>query len=168
MYHSGYFKNHPERQDDEIFLGFFDDTEDCLDGTGRTSWECVGWKTRRQGNFVDPDAPSPSFPVFVKQDEIRQYTDGQRLLAGLIPQSMDARIEEVGGDNMGVMTSLLAAKESLPENILAQFLDMVGERSSALWDRFNRYKKTVPPEFGFFHFILSVVKPPMPTGEFRD
>ena len=77
------FKDHPERQPDEVWLGMFDDERECGDGTDRTRWGCIGWTTRRQGNAL----PNGSFPVFVKQDEIRRAKDGEKILANLLPVS---------------------------------------------------------------------------------
>jgi hypothetical protein len=85
-------KEHPERKPDEVFLGYFSDN-DCHDGTGRTQWECVGWKTKRRGiNVYDTDGKLEEFselsnytPVFVKQDEIRKAEDGEKILASLLP-----------------------------------------------------------------------------------
>ncbi|MDO8575265.1 MAG: hypothetical protein Q7R78_00995 [bacterium] len=78
-------------------------------------------------------------------------------------KTLDQKIEEVGGECIGVFTALLAARKVLGDNIVSQFLDKVEEKNSALWDRFKEYRKTVPESFGFHHFILSVVKPPMPV-----
>lgn len=73
--------------------------------------------------------------------------------------TLDERIQEVGGENIGVLTALLQARQQLDPAIVEQFLDRVEEKNSALWDRFKEYKKKVPESFGFGHFILSVTQP---------
>jgi hypothetical protein len=78
-------------------------------------------------------------------------------------KTLDKRINEVSGECIGVLTALLTARKVLGDGIVTQFLDMVKEKNSVLWDRFKEYKKTAPESFGFHHFILSVVKPPMPA-----
>jgi hypothetical protein len=78
-------------------------------------------------------------------------------------KTLDQKIDEAGGECIGVFTALLAARKALGDSIVSQFLDKAEEKNSALWDRFKNYKKTVPESFGFNHFILSVIKPPMPV-----
>ena len=85
---SDFRKDHPERMDDEVYFGNFDE-EDCGDGTGRTGWECVGWKTKRKGQVaynvrgVPYLGAAPIFPVFVKQSEIN--AKDPEITKGLLP-----------------------------------------------------------------------------------
>ncbi len=74
--------------------------------------------------------------------------------------SLDHRIREI--TNMGVLAGMIEARQKLGVDITTQFLDMVEERDSKLWDCFVAYKQTVPESFGFLHFVLSVVNPAMP------
>lgn len=73
-------KSHPERGDDEVFITNADSE----------SYSGVGWKTKRKGVTAYDLKGEPlgtrwhgSFPVFAKQDEIRQHDP--KILKGLMP-----------------------------------------------------------------------------------
>lgn len=78
-------------------------------------------------------------------------------------KTLDQKITEVGGECVGVFAALLEGRRILGDDIVSQFIGKVEEKNSALWDRFKEYGRTAPDGFGFNHFILSVVKPPMPV-----
>ncbi len=69
---------HPERRPDEVFVtNADDDTIFTLDDDGLSSYQHVGWKTKRRGDVSYDIHGKPlgerwphSFPVFVKQSEI--------------------------------------------------------------------------------------------------
>lgn len=66
-------KNHPEQQEGEIFLSNSND-EDAMDGTNRTYYQCIGWKTKRRGRTaydVNGKVVNRMFPVFVQIAEIK-------------------------------------------------------------------------------------------------
>ena len=76
-------KDHPERQDDEVFLGNFDN-----DGI-----VVIGWKTTRKGSISYYTNGKPigkgwpdSFPVFVKISEIEASKHGKQILKHLLPK----------------------------------------------------------------------------------
>lgn len=65
---------HPEQQEDEVFISNSHD-EGPVDDTGRTDYECIGWKTKRRGVVaydVNGKVLPEMFPVFVKRSEIEQ------------------------------------------------------------------------------------------------
>lgn len=74
-------------------------------------------------------------------------------------KSLDERMQEVGGECLGVHIALLATKAQLGEKTVSEFLDKVDEKNSRLWDRFRAYQKTASPECSFVDFVLSVVGP---------
>lgn len=83
-------KNHPERRDDEVFITNSDDEFDFESGT--RSYRAIEWRTKRRGNISYDSNGKPlgdkwpeSFPVFVKQEEIRMAEDGEEILKSLLP-----------------------------------------------------------------------------------
>ena len=86
-------KNHPEREDDEVFITNADDELDLLDFEDKKSgYGHVGWKTKRKGTVAYDTKGLPlgnrwpgAFPVFVKQAEIKEAEDGEEMLKQLIP-----------------------------------------------------------------------------------
>ena len=65
-------KTHPEQQEGEIFLSNSHDG-DAQGETGRTNYECIGWKSKRRGVTaydVKGKVVHGCFPVFVQRDEI--------------------------------------------------------------------------------------------------
>lgn len=86
--------SHPERMPDEVFITNADFDKMLLsdDEDTRSSWEAVGWKTKRRGivaydiNGIPLGNRWPdSFPVFVKQDEIKKVDE--KILNRLLPQN---------------------------------------------------------------------------------
>jgi hypothetical protein len=84
-------KDHPEREPDEVYLGNFSETDAWQDDDGRSSWEIVGWISKRKGNIarnihgVAYCDDGEMFPGFVKIDEIRRSKHGEEILALLLP-----------------------------------------------------------------------------------
>lgn len=83
-------KNHPERLDDEVFITNADDEINFP--KGKSSYQAIGWRTKRRGNVPydingKPLKDGRSFPVFVKQEEIRVEEDGEETLKRLLPIS---------------------------------------------------------------------------------
>ena len=80
-------KNHPERLGDEAFICNADNQ--INPGRGKSSFQAIGWKTKRRGNVAYDINGKPlndgSFPVFVKQEEIRAEEGGDKILEGLLP-----------------------------------------------------------------------------------
>lgn len=83
-------KNHPERLDDEVFITNADNEINFP--KGKSSYQVIGWKTKRRGNVAYDINGKPlenrwpeSFPVFVKQEEIRMEKDGDEILKRLLP-----------------------------------------------------------------------------------
>ncbi len=79
---------HPERQPDEVWVTNADDDYDFGDGS---SWEHVGWKTKRRGEVAYDINGVPlgdrwhgSFPVFAKQSEIAQ--EDKEILQRMLPR----------------------------------------------------------------------------------
>ena len=87
-------KNHPERLSDEVFITNADDEINFPEG--KSSFQVIGWKTKRRGNVAYDINGKPlgsrwpeSFPVFVKQKEIRAEKDGDKILEGLLPSQYE-------------------------------------------------------------------------------
>ncbi|HTH93324.1 MAG TPA: hypothetical protein VL576_02520 [Candidatus Paceibacterota bacterium] len=86
--------NHPEREDDEVFITNTSDEVDYIfSETGRSGYDAIGWNTKRKGviaydiHGVALGGRWPnSFPVFVKQNEIASSEDGKKILERLLPQ----------------------------------------------------------------------------------
>lgn len=82
--------SHPERQEDEVFIGnFFKEPEDSLHliGRRRSGFNSVGWKTKRKGNKGydrNGNYLPGSYPVFVKQSEIEEADP--KILKQLLPR----------------------------------------------------------------------------------
>jgi len=83
-------KNHPERLDDEVFVANADD--EINPQRGITSYRAIGWTTKRRGGIAYNANGKPfrgnghkSFPVFVKQREIKAEEDGEEILKELLP-----------------------------------------------------------------------------------
>ncbi|MDO8560786.1 MAG: hypothetical protein Q7R91_01055 [bacterium] len=71
------WKNHPELQDGEVFLtNASDDDWDRISDDPHSSWESIGWKTKRMGNVaydIIEGKPVPGmFPVFVQKRELME------------------------------------------------------------------------------------------------
>jgi hypothetical protein len=76
-------KNHPERKPDEVFItnasDQIDDFPEIIGNDGRSSWDHIGWKTKRKGQIAYDIDGNPlgnrwpeAFPVFAKQSEINK------------------------------------------------------------------------------------------------
>ena len=70
-------KNHPEMLPDEVFLRNAADYHNPYWGDNRrSSWEAIGWRTKRKGMVaydIDGKPLDPInclFPVFVKREEL--------------------------------------------------------------------------------------------------
>jgi hypothetical protein len=84
-------KNHPERLDDEVFITNADDEFDFSE-ENKSSYDHVGWKTKRRGNIAFDINGKPlgqrwsgSFPVFAKIAEIEKSEHGEEILKRLLP-----------------------------------------------------------------------------------
>jgi hypothetical protein len=90
-------KNHPERLEDEVFITNADyNREPTLIGDGQisyeSSWEAVGWKTKRAGSVAYDINGVPlggrwpgAVPVFAKISEIKQREGGEDIVKRLLP-----------------------------------------------------------------------------------
>ncbi|USN95096.1 MAG: hypothetical protein H6791_01570 [Candidatus Nomurabacteria bacterium] len=83
-------KNHPERLDDEVFITNATDKFDFEEH--RSSYDAVGWKTKRRGDVSYDIDGKPlgqrwpgSFPVFAKIAEIEKSENGKEILKRLLP-----------------------------------------------------------------------------------
>ncbi|MEY4440808.1 MAG: hypothetical protein RLY49_434 [Candidatus Parcubacteria bacterium] len=77
-------RNHPERHEDEVFIGNF------FDEDGESAFEQIGWQTKRRGlNTYTKDRKlifiDGTYPVFVKKSEIQNSPNGEKILEGLLP-----------------------------------------------------------------------------------
>ena len=77
------WKNHPEARPDEVFItNASDDVWDFTDDP-RSSWEVIGWKSKRRGTTaydMSGRVIPEMFPVFVRRDELEN--------AGVDPDSI--------------------------------------------------------------------------------
>ncbi|MCC2631115.1 MAG: hypothetical protein K0S38_924 [Candidatus Paceibacter sp.] len=77
-------KNHPERKRNEIFLT---NSTDAVSVGGRSSYEWIGWKTKRKGKVAYQIDGKPCsndmFPVFIKKSEVR--ASKPEMLADYLP-----------------------------------------------------------------------------------
>lgn len=68
-------KKHPEQMDDEIFLCNASHEKGEYEGDSRSSYQCIGWKTKRAGRIAydvhGKVINDVMFPVFVKIKEIK-------------------------------------------------------------------------------------------------
>lgn len=81
-----------------------------------------------------------------------------------MPDAILEKIQEVAGDNIGVLTALLNARNTIGDQHLKTFLDRVPEKGEALWLRFRAFQKAsrdkgAQMEMTFNHFIASVIMP---------
>lgn len=77
-------------------------------------------------------------------------------------ETLRKKINETGGKCEGLFIALFAARKTVGDDILTQFMDRVEEKNSHLWDRYEQYQQKNPAKSEFHHFILSVVNPPIP------
>lgn len=81
-------RDHPERLDDEVYLGNFSDAPN-EDLDGKSGWESIGWETKRRGKIAYDiygkllKGWDGYFPVFAKQSEIK--AEDPKILRSLLP-----------------------------------------------------------------------------------
>ncbi len=72
-------QNHPEKLHDEVFLGNSSDIPFGVGDRSISSFDSIGWKTKRKGNVAIGKNGEPLdnrwpnvFPVFVKRTEVEK------------------------------------------------------------------------------------------------
>ena len=72
-------------------------------------------------------------------------------------KTLDARIDEVSQNLIGVQMALLTARNTLGDETVVRFLDKVPEQGEALWLRFRAFRDA-RSGMTFLHFIAWVLQ----------
>ncbi len=74
--------------------------------------------------------------------------------------SLTLLIGRASDDNMKIFTALMAATETLNEDIVRDFLGKTREKGDALWNSFKTFQEAAPAsEKTFDHFIAATMMP---------